>query len=136
MRELTDPIVRDWADVVGAGLAFLATSTAGGFGHVVIPSSDGPTTVAPVGTSPMLDPLFSTAEVEVVHDAPGTRPAKVAWLARERPELLPLLKVCFREDRPDNCGRCSKCLLTMLALEAVGSLGRPPTSRRRSAARP
>ena len=31
------------------------------------------------------------------------------------------LKVCFYEDRSDNCGSCSKCLLTMLALEAAGA---------------
>jgi colanic acid/amylovoran biosynthesis protein len=68
----------------------------------------------------MLDPMFSTAEVEVQHDTLGTRPAKVAWLAGERPDLLPYLKVCFSEDRADNCGRCSKCLLTMLSLEATG----------------
>lgn len=120
IRELTDPIVRDWADMAGAGLAFLGTSMSGGLGHIIIPSSDGPGTLGPSGTSPLLDPLFSTAEVDVEHDTPGTRPAKVAWLAAERPDLLPYLKVCFNEDRPDNCGRCSKCLLTMLALEATG----------------
>ncbi|HEV7845781.1 MAG TPA: glycosyltransferase [Thermoleophilaceae bacterium] len=120
IRELTDPIVRDWEDMAGAGLSFLATSMSGGLGHVVIPSSDGPKTIGPCGTSPLLDPLFSTAEVEIVHDAPGTRMAKIAWLARERPDLLPYLKVCFQEDRPDNCGHCSKCLLTVLALEATG----------------
>ncbi len=111
IRQLTDPIVRDWEDMVGAGLSFLATSMSGGLGHVIIPSSDGPETIGPCGTSPLLDPLFSTAEVEIEHDAPGTRPAKVAWLAREHPEVLPYLKVCYFEDRPDNCGRCSKCLL-------------------------
>jgi hypothetical protein len=71
----------------------------------------------------MLDGMFSTDELEVYHDAPATRPAKVAWLARERPELLPYLKVCFHEDRSDNCGRCPKCLTTMLSLEAAGALG-------------
>jgi len=123
MRELTDPIVADWADMVGGGLALLAHAMAGGFGHVVIPSSAAPTTVIPTGSSPMLDGMFSTDELEVYHDAPATRPAKVAWLARERPELLPYLKVCFHEDRSDNCGRCPKCLATMLSLEAAGALG-------------
>jgi glycosyltransferase involved in cell wall biosynthesis/polysaccharide pyruvyl transferase WcaK-like protein len=122
LRELTDPIVRDWSDMAGAGLGFLATSLAGGLRHVVVPASAGQRTVIPTGTSPMLDPLFSTGELSIHHDVPANRPAKVAWLARERPDLLPWLKVCFFEDRPDNCGRCSKCLLTMLALEASGSL--------------
>ena len=111
LRELTDPIVADWADMVGGGLAFLAHAMAGGLGHVVLPSSAAPTTVIPTGSSPMLDAMFSTDELEVYHDAPASPPAKVAWLARERPELLPFLKVCFHEDRSDNCGRCPKCLV-------------------------
>jgi hypothetical protein len=130
LRELSDPIVPDWADMVGAGLALLATAMAGGFSHVVVPSSAAPTTLIPTGTSPLLDPLFSTDELEIHHEVPATRPAKVAWLARERPDLLPYIKVCFHEDRPDNCGRCPKCVLTMLSLEAAGSLalatGFPP----------
>jgi polysaccharide pyruvyl transferase WcaK-like protein/glycosyltransferase involved in cell wall biosynthesis len=120
LRRLTDPIVGDWLDMAGAGLAFLATGMAGGLGHVVIPSSDGPGSVGPCGTSPLLDPLFSTAEVDIEYDTPKTRVTKVGWLARERPDLLPYLKVCFYENRPDNCCRCSKCLLTLVALEAAG----------------
>ena len=124
VRELTDPVVRDWEDMAGAGLSFLANALAGGLGHVVIPSSDGAQTIGPNGTSPLLDPLFSTDSVEIEHDVPRTRVAKVAWLARERPDLLPWLKVCFNENRSDNCGRCGKCLLTMLALVAAGVLER------------
>ena len=123
LRELTDPVVRDWEDMAGAGLAFLANALGGGLGHVVIPSSDGAQTIGPNGTSPLLDPLFSTGAVEIEHDVPRTRTAKVAWLARERPDVLPWLKVCFNENRADNCGRCGKCLLTMMALEAAGALG-------------
>jgi polysaccharide pyruvyl transferase WcaK-like protein len=123
LRELSDPIVEDWEDMAGAALAMLANALGGGLAHVVVPSSDGPASIGPCGTSPLLDPLFSTDAVEVIHDTPQTRFAKVEWLVRERPELLPYLKVCFVEDRPDNCGRCSKCLVTMLALEALGALG-------------
>jgi hypothetical protein len=122
LRDLCDPLVRDWADMAGAGLAFLATAMAGALGNIVVPSSAAQATVIPTGTSPMLDPIFSTDAVAIFHDTPADRPDKVAWLARERPGLLPYLKVCFSEDRPDNCGRCQKCLLTMLALEASESL--------------
>src|SRR5215211_2047331 len=69
IRELTDEVVGDWEDMVGAGLSFLGTSMSGGLGHIVIPSSDGAGTVGPCGTSPLLDPMFSTAEVEVEPDA-------------------------------------------------------------------
>ncbi len=130
LRELSDPIVPDWADMVGAALALLSTAMSDGLGHMVIPSSAAPTTLVATGTSPLLDPMFSTDELEIHHEVPATRPAKVAWLARERPDLLPHIKVCFYEDRPDNCGRCPKCVLTMLSLEAAGSLalatGFPP----------
>jgi hypothetical protein len=122
LRSLTDEIVRDWEDMAGAGLAFVANCLAGGLGRAVIPSTDGPL-IGPCGTSPLLDPLFSTDAVEIHHDsATKSRVEKVLWLARERPELLKELKVCFEENRPDNCGRCSKCLVTMVALEAAGAL--------------
>jgi hypothetical protein len=74
MRGLTTPIVHNWEDMVGAALAFFGTAMSGGFGHVVIPSSDGPNTVGPCGTSQLLDPLFSTAEVELEYDTPSGRP--------------------------------------------------------------
>jgi hypothetical protein len=121
VRELTDPIVGDWEDMVGAGLSFIANALAGAVGHVVIPSTDGPLTVGPCGTSPMLDPLFSTEAVQIEHDALDTRVGKVARIVAEHPELLSLLKVCYDEDRPDNCGRCAKCTATLVALEAAGA---------------
>jgi hypothetical protein len=43
-------------------------------------------------------------------------------LATQRPDLLPFVRVCYAQDRVDNCGRCGKCILTMAALEAVGAL--------------
>jgi hypothetical protein len=125
LRELTDPVIRDWEDMVGAALAFFGTSLGGGARRVVIPATNTTLSMGPCGTSPLLDPLFSTAAVEVLHDSvlPG-RNEKVAWLAAHRPELLSLLKVCYEENREDNCGRCRKCRLTMVALEAAGALRR------------
>jgi hypothetical protein len=123
MRAFTDGFLNDWEDMAGAGLAGLATALAGGVGDVIIPSTDGPLTVGPSGLGPLIDPLFSTESVTVRHDSVSRgRVAKIAWLAVHRPALLPGLKVCFIENRPDNCGRCGKCLVTMAALEAVGKL--------------
>jgi hypothetical protein len=123
LRELTDPLLGDWEDFVAAGLAFVGHALSGGLDRVVIPSSDGYETVEAVGTSPLLDPLFSTERVEVEHDRVDRgRLEKVMWLARERPDLLRHLKVCYTENRPDNCGRCGKCLLTMAHLQAAGVL--------------
>jgi hypothetical protein len=44
---------------------------------------------------------------------------------------LPLLKVCYAENRSDNCGQCLKCLHTMTCLRVAGALeqatGFPPS---------
>ena len=123
-REITDPLM-SWGDAHGGGLAFIALTLAGGAGHVIIPSTSGFASLSPHGSSPLVDPLYSTEALDLHHDAIARgRVGKVAWLAAQRPELLGLLKVCFAENRPDNCGRCGKCLFTMACLEAVGALGR------------
>jgi hypothetical protein len=36
--------------------------------------------------------------------------------------MLELIKVCYSDNRIDNCGRCHKCLLTMAGLRAEGAL--------------
>jgi hypothetical protein len=119
---LTDH-ARDWADVHGCVLAALATSLGGEIGEVVIPSTDSYATLVPYGSHPLLDPLLSTSAITVRHgDLSAGRAGKVAALAAQRPDLLPYLKVCFAEDRVDNCGRCGKCIITMAALMGVGAL--------------
>ena len=122
LRPLADPVL-DWADLFGAGLAAVAHCLDGGLGQMVIPSSCDWATFGPCGSSPVLDHLFSTEGLRVEHGAMGEgRHGKVAWLAEHRPDLLPFLKVCYRENRADNCGRCRKCLWTMACLEAAGAL--------------
>src|SRR4051812_26468102 len=122
LRELSEPLC-DWEDMAGAGLAFVALALSGGLSRVVIPSSDSALGVSAAGTSPTLDPLFSTEAVTVEHEAPWrTRVEKIAWLAEHRPQMLRRLKVCYAENRPDNCGRCGKCQLTLAGLLAAGAL--------------
>jgi hypothetical protein len=124
LRRVADSLL-DWADLVGAGLSAVAQCFDGGLGSMLIPSSADWATFGPAGTSPLLDPRYSTETMQIEHGGlDRTRDMKVAWLAENRPDLLPLLKVCFRENRPDNCGRCRKCLWTMASLEAAGSLDR------------
>ena len=114
---------RDWGDVHGCVLAALATSLGGELGEVVIPSTDSYATLVPYGSHPLLEPLLSTSAINVRHgDITAGRAGKVAALAGARPDLLPYLKVCFAEDRVDNCGRCGKCIITMAALLGAGAL--------------
>jgi len=96
-----------WGDAHGGALAGIALSLGGAFRRIVVPSSETFVTLGPYGSSPLLEPLFSSETVEVVHDDVSlTRAGKVACLATQRPDLLKYLKVCFTEDRADNCGRC------------------------------
>ena len=113
----------DWGDAHGAVLAAIGLMLGGGLGTVLIPSTTTFATVGPFGSSPVLDGLFSTESVAIVHDDISlTRAGKVAALATQRPDLLAHLKVCYAENRSDNCGRCGKCLITMAALQAAGAL--------------
>lgn len=122
VRDLTNDR-RDWGDACGAALAGIGLAMTGGFERVVIPSTKGAFFLGPYGSHPSLDERFSTEATTIEHgDVAVERFGKVLAIARDRPDLLPLLKVCFDQDRPDNCGRCGKCLITMSALQAVGAL--------------
>jgi hypothetical protein len=110
-------------DSQGFVLAGLGLAVSGAAGLVVIPGTDSPRSLGPMGSSPILDSHLSTEWAEVAHDASGLgRVDKIAALAAQRPDLLAHLKVCWAEDRPDNCSRCGKCVLTMCALAAAGAL--------------
>jgi hypothetical protein len=123
LRTFTDALGTDWEDVLAGGLSFVAHSAAGHLGRVVIPSTDSHITMDVRGSSPFLDPLYSTERVQIVHDTYRySRLGKLRWLAECAPDLLGHIKVCARENRPDNCGYCGKCLYTMLCLDVVGHL--------------
>ncbi|MFN2617518.1 MAG: hypothetical protein ABR581_10395 [Thermoleophilaceae bacterium] len=122
IRELSDGFL-DWGDYHGAALAFAGLSLSGGLGRVLIPSTGWYGNIERFGSSPLLDPLFSSEDVRVEHASlERSRMAKVRWLTENRRDLLPFLKVCLGEDRPDNCGQCPKCLTTMVCLHAAGAL--------------
>jgi hypothetical protein len=123
VRAFTDHFGTDWEDVCAAGLSFVAHNIAAGISRAVIPSSDSYGTVEPCGTNPLLDPLFSTDAVAIEHGSiTHTRLDKIRWIATHAPALLPTLKVCYSQNRPDNCGQCGKCVYTMLCLHVAGVL--------------
>ena len=126
-----------YEDGYGAALAALGLACAGALGTFLIPTSMSYPELGPEGSHPLLDPLWSTEEVEVVHDAIGpAREEKVAWLAHERPDLMDEVHVCYRVDGTGNCGRCGKCLriIRSCSLPRTRS-GAPRPSRRGSTAR-
>lgn len=78
----------------------------------------------PLGSHPILDPLYSTGALAFRHEgAERTRLQKAETLAT-RPDLLPDLHVCLRtplEIEGRNCGRCEKCLHTQIELMLAGA---------------
>lgn len=112
----------------GAGLASIGLSLAGGFGRVLIPSTHSFRHLLPWGSHPLLDPLWSTEDLAIVHD--GCEMTRVEKTAAIADDLFPLqqLRVCLRNRAgPGNCGRCKKCIRTMVTLAALGVLSQGST---------
>lgn len=122
-RDLLDRFVT-WDDAHGGALAGVGLALGHGVATFVIPASYDLAHLAPHGSHPDLDPLWSTERTTVVHHgAEVGRTAKVRALA-DVPLALRRLKVCWSADLDDNCGRCRKCLRTMLQLALAGALER------------
>jgi len=85
-------------------------------------TSHRPTRRTPIwnrGYASLLDPLWSSDAVEIVHDGPNTRIEKLRLLV-QYPEIMARLRVCWENIGKYNCGLCEKCIRTMLALRALG----------------
>jgi hypothetical protein len=127
LREFSEPLV-PWEMYHGGALASVALALQGLVRQVVIPSSWAYANLRPYGSHPLLDPLWSTESLEIVHDGcEARRFEKVAAIA-DSDLALASLRVCFAPDaNGGNCGRCEKCVATQAFLLAAGALDRTPT---------
>ena len=120
-----------WGDEFeGAAFAAIAHAFANRLSVVSLASSYHIPLVHPHGSHPMLDPSYSSSDLRIKHDGIClSRLMKVKLLA-EWDIALKELRVCnqtrFITPERLNCGQCEKCVRTMLALLAVGALGRAP----------
>ncbi|MCB1038898.1 MAG: hypothetical protein KDA94_05115 [Acidimicrobiales bacterium] len=117
-----------WPDQHGAALATVGLLLADRFDRILIPATHTYAHLEGLGSHPLLDPLWSTERVEVVHrGAAATRVDKVRALA-ELPAAREHLRVCW-ENREGayNCGRCEKCVRTGVAVRLAGAEGRFPS---------
>jgi len=98
------------------------------FSKIRIPSANSYDDLAICGTHPLLDPLWSTENLQFINDGmEARRLEKTQFLARHD-VALENLRVCWaKESGLYNCGRCSKCLRTMLGLYVSGALDRSRT---------
>jgi 7-cyano-7-deazaguanine synthase in queuosine biosynthesis len=108
-----------WGMYHGAALAAVAHALAPNHRKIYIASSYSYTDLHPWGSHPLLDPLWSTEALQIVHDGGDTRIDKLRVLV-EYPEVLARLRVCWENLGNYNCGLCEKCVRTMLALRALG----------------
>jgi hypothetical protein len=92
-------------------------------GAVHISSSVTPGREGPWGTHPLLDPLWGSDRLDVVHSGKErSRVQKMVEIANE-PLVADTLRVClFSNGQEYNCGRCEKCVGAMLVLQAIGKL--------------
>jgi hypothetical protein len=113
-----------WTMLHGGALASVALALGSGLSSVLVASSASYDAVYPWGTHPMLDPLWSTEGLTVVHDGcEADLAAKLAIVAGS-PLVLETLRVCPGFGNGYNCGRCMKCMRTMVALLHIGVLDR------------
>lgn len=112
----------------GSALASVAMLLSGIIGKMYIPSSFHTDVLFPWASHPELDKLWSTEEVEIVHDGcEATRLDKVKYISAH-PIAMYHLRVCLdRRAGLYNCSTCEKCIRTMISLHIVGALEKSKT---------
>ena len=108
----------------GSALAGLGLSLSGLLSYVCIPSAFTYNHLIAHGSTPILDEMFSSEHLRIVHDGSEiTRANKVAKiLAWDRQLVLSHLRVCVKNHGGAfNCGRCKKCVRTAVPLHVLGA---------------
>jgi len=106
---------------VGAMLASVSLLLSSQISKVYVPSGNHYGVLAPCGSHPLVDPLWSTEQLTIMHD--GAEASRLDKLASFVGEPIPLrwLRVCLsRSADAYNCGRCEKCIRTMIGLNVTG----------------
>jgi hypothetical protein len=108
------------------GGALIASALALGplLGRIHIAASTTYDRLYPWGSHPLLDPLWSTETLTVIHDGCELNTIdKTRVIAELRPDLvMATLRPCAGYGNGYNCGACMKCLRTMLDLLQFGFL--------------
>lgn len=130
VRELADPVVSWATQYFGPALASVGLLLGNTVGRMLIPASESYAHLEPCASHPLVDPLWSTECVTIIHDgAEASRNEKAAYIA-DSPVAMEALRVCWENPaNAYNCGHCEKCLRTMINLESAGALERCRTFR-------
>ena len=107
----------------GSALAAIGLSLSKRLAYVCIPSAFSYNHLVAHGSTPLVDEMYSTERLRILHDgAEVTRAEKVARILEWDKELvLSHLRVCvMNSGGAFNCGRCYKCVRTAVPLKALG----------------
>ena len=116
-----------WHLAHGLVLASVGLTLQDAVRRLYVPAGQSYRDLFPLLTHPLLDPLWSTETLEVVHDGcEATRFDKIQVLQRDD-LALDHLAVCNKPWAVVNCGGCEKCLRTMTNLHLAGALARTST---------
>jgi 8-oxo-dGTP pyrophosphatase MutT (NUDIX family) len=121
VRDLSDPLIR-WECYFSNPLLAVSHFFAPLFDRVLITGDTDHETQPPIGTSLLIDHLWSSEGLEVVDFGGRLNREQRIQLIAEHPVVRRTLRTCW--ENPDgayNCGRCRKCMLTMISLEAIGA---------------
>ena len=101
-----------------AALATVAHVLSFNFHRIYIPSSLSYAQMIPWGSHPLVDPLYSSDSLELIHDgAEATRLDKVGLVSKNE-KALDCLRVCWSNVNSSyNCCKCEKCVQTMISLK-------------------
>jgi hypothetical protein len=124
LRDFSDRVA-DWVNLYhGGALASVGLSLQKLFTKMLIASTHRDTNLMPLGSHPLLDPLWSTERISFVHDGGEASRLDKLRLIAATPLALETLRVCAISEESDvyNCGKCPKCLMTMVGLHIVGRL--------------
>ncbi len=114
----------DWGEIYhGAALAAVGAILSSHCSEIYIPSSVPYALLEPWGSHPLLDPLFSTHFVEIIHDGcEAHRIEKIKAISNDE-VAMNTLRVCYENiNNHYNCGQCQNCLWTMVCLQLIDSL--------------
>jgi hypothetical protein len=108
----------EW-DYFGSAMVSVGLLLAPVLRKIYIASSYAPDYPVFGGSSPLVDPLWSSEQVEIVHDTEVRRVEKLGVVAAS-PVAPRWVRPCMGDSRAYNCGRCRKCLGVMVALRLAG----------------
>lgn len=112
-----------WLFGFGPALASVGHLLADEFSRLFIASAHDDQYLMRAGSTPEIDPLWSTEFLTFTHEGLEASRLQRIKLLSQYPIVLDTLQVCNNNPGGEyNCGRCEKCIRTMIELRIAGAL--------------